>query len=223
MFFISAFVRHFWLLWKERNQVFLAFLGVRLGIFLSIVVRFILRGCIFSWFRSLFSVSSSRSPPPPYTHPPFPLTHTWACVCVMCTILAAFPHGHMCAPEGHMCECVHARARRGLDVTPAAAMNRVSGRVLQQAAAACCHYKPNSLSESKPPGLPVKSWPNTRCPLPSSAIITAITFKHCSPPFPSQGQDLWGWEGNLKLNLDFMKGKDQKQPSVGTLCTFCRW
>lgn len=81
MFSISAFVRHFWLLWKERNQVFLAFLGVRLGIFLSIVVRFILRGCIFSWFRSLFSVSSSRSPPS--THPPpLTLSHTHLCVCV---------------------------------------------------------------------------------------------------------------------------------------------
>lgn len=47
------------------------------------------------------------------------------------------PHMGVCVE--HMCECVCARVRRGLDVTPAVGMNRVSGRALQQAAAACSH------------------------------------------------------------------------------------
>ena len=60
----------------------------------------------------------------------------------MCTRLDAFPHGRI--RERRMCECVRARVRRGLDVTPAVGVNRVSGRALQPAAAARCHYKPNS-------------------------------------------------------------------------------
>lgn len=50
----------------------------------------------------------------------------------------------VCVHVGHMCECMRARVRRGPDVTPAVGMNRVSGRALQQAAAACSHYKPDS-------------------------------------------------------------------------------
>lgn len=51
--------------------------------------------------------------------------------------------------------CVR-EAEAGLDVTPAVGMNRVSGRALQQAAAACSHCKHDSLIVPKPPGLQVR-------------------------------------------------------------------
>lgn len=45
----------------------------------------------------------------------------------------------------------------GLGVTPAAGMNRVSGRALQQAAAACSHCKHDSLIAPKPHGLQLEA------------------------------------------------------------------
>lgn len=54
----------------------------------------------------------------------------------------------MCVCGAHVWMCVHV-GEAGLDVTPAVGMNRVSGRALQQAAAACSHCKHNSLICSK--------------------------------------------------------------------------
>lgn len=196
MFSISAFVRHFWLLWKERNQVFLVFLGVRLGIFLGIVVRFILRGCIFSWFPSLFSVSSSRSPLRPET--PHSQSHAHTRLARGCFFHAGV---HV-----RVCVCVCARPRRGLGVTPAAGMNGVSGRALQQAAAACSHYKPDSLSASKD-----YNW-RTQHIVPSTIISSHYSYylQALRPLSLSWGHGRNRREGNLKLT----KGKHQKQTSI---------
>lgn len=144
--------------------------------FFGIVVSFILRGCISPRFRSLFFVSSSRSMFLPTPHPttafPPPVTHICTHVCNTHSHgCVAWMPSHMCmyvVPEGYMCECMSMGLRRGLNVAPAVGINRVSGRARQQAAAACSHYKPDSLGSSKD-----HNWRlNTCCPLQSSPITT---------------------------------------------------
>lgn len=118
----------------------------------------------------------------------------WACVCMRST-----------------CVNVCVRVRRGLDVTPAVGMNRVSGRALQQAAAACSHCKLDSVSAPKPPGLH-----ETLTQYIMSPTTTSYHYSYYLQvlQFPlSQGHDPNRSEGNVKLTW----GKHQKWTSISIL------
>lgn len=74
----------------------------------------------------------------------------------------------VCASVEHMYEYVCARARRDWGVTPAVGLNRVSGRALQQAAAACSHCE-------RDPGVAATGGPDVCPPVPPTTI-----HYHCS-------------------------------------------
>ena len=119
----------------------------------------------------------------------------------MCAGLGDSAHGRVCvrASGEHMCECACARVRRGLGVTPAVGMNRVSGRALQPAAAACSHCRAPVSRRSK------------AC----TTTTEALTPRHTVPPSTSsyhysyylqvlqfrlsRGHDPKRSEGNVKL------------------------